>query len=108
MHRNLPREIRILSAERSHIRGMIDGIKPDALRQPRIQHWCVIGRIECAKSRSGSANALIAIHVEPNRIDSDRIAGLSPVDIERAGERIVAFGHRKSVAGLANSVAKAI
>src|SRR5207302_3715864 len=93
MQGNLHREIGIERLKRSGVRGVIDVIEPDALRQRRMQHGSVIGRIERAKSRSKRAHAGVAIHLQIENLDRQRVPWLRTFDEKWSSQGIVALHH---------------
>ena len=108
MQGNLHRELRIQRLKRSGIGRMIDGIEPDLLRQSRVQHGRVVGRIQRAEPRSQCADTLIAIHLKVKNLHRQRIPRLRPVDEEGSSQRIVARSHAERISRLLDGVTEAV
>ena len=73
-----------------------------------MNHWCVVGLVQCAEARSKGAYTLIAVHLQVEDLHRERVAGFSSFDVERAGERVVPLYQAQSVAGLLNGIAEGI
>ena len=108
MHGNRDGEIRIERLECGRVRGVIDGIEPDALGKRRMQHGGVVGLVDGAKSGSERAHARVAIDLQIENLDGERVAGLRTLDEKWPAQRIVAFDHAERVPGLLERVPKAV
>src|SRR4029077_19841514 len=90
------------------VRGMIDGIEPDALGKRRMQHGRVVGLVDGAKSGSEATYASVAINLQIENLDGERVAGLRTLDEKWPAQWIVAFDNAERVAGLLERVPKAV
>src|SRR5713226_1609289 len=90
------------------IAGVVDRIEPDFFRQRRMEHRRVIGFVEGPEAWRERADALIAVNLQVQNVDNQRVAGFRAFDEKRAGERIVSLDERKSIARILNRVAKTI
>ena len=108
MHGNPDGEIRIERLERGRVRGVIDGIEPDALGKRRMQHGGVVSLVDGAKSGSERTHASVAIDLQIENLDGERVAGLRTLDEKWPSEWIVAFDHAERVSGLLERVPKAV
>src|SRR5208282_1633119 len=108
MHGNLHREIGIERLEQRRVRGVIDVVKPDALGKRRMQHGRVVCLVNGAKSGSERAHARVAIDLQVENLDGQRVAGLRTLYEKWPGQRIVAFGHAERVAGFPERVPEAV
>jgi hypothetical protein len=73
-----------------------------------MQHGRVVGLVDGAKSRSERAHAGVAIDLQIENLDGQRVAGLRAFDIKWAGQRIVALDHAERVPGFLQHVAEAV
>ncbi len=108
MQRNLHGEIGVVCLKGGGVGGVIDVVVPDAFRQRRMQHGRVVGLIEGAEAGSEGADAGIAIDIERENLDGERVARLRAFNEKWAGQGIIALDHAEGVAGLAEDVAETI
>ena len=108
MQGNLDRKIGIERLERGGVGGVIDGVVPNALGQRGMQHGRVVGFIEGAESWSECADAGVAVDLQIENLDGERVARFRAFDKEWASEGIVALHHAECVAGLFEDVAETI
>ena len=90
------------------VRYVIDMIEPDFFGQRRVEHRRVVGLVERAKAGSERADAGVAIDLQIENFDSERVAGLGAFQVKRPGERVIAFYHAERVAWLFDGVAEAV
>ena len=95
MQRNFDFVIRIQSLEGSGVASMINRIEPDLLRQGRMNHRGVVGGVQRAKSRPQRAKSLVAINLQVQKLNNQRVAGFRTVDEERPRQWIVALDQRQ-------------
>src|SRR6202521_2446593 len=93
MHGNLDGEIRIERLECGRVRGVIDGIEPDALGKRRMQHGGVVGLVDGAKSGSERAHARVAIDLQIENLYGERVPGLRTLDEKWPAQPSCAFEH---------------
>src|SRR5262249_994611 len=109
MEREAHLEIRIERLKGRDIFLDVDRVKPDLLRQwLGFEHGCVMGGVSGAETRAEGSDALFGVNLQVQHTDDERIAWFRSVDVERAGQGIVALDQRKRIARLLQSVAEAI
>ena len=85
MQRKTHLEIGIERLKRSRIFLFVDRIEPNALGQwLRFKDWGVMGGIHGAETGRERADALLAIHLQIEDTNRERVAGLRAVDIKRS------------------------
>ncbi len=86
MQRDFHFVVRIEGLERRSIAGVIDGVKPDSFRQRRMEHRRVIRLVERPEAWSEGSETLVAINLQVENMDNQGVAGLSALNVKRAGE----------------------
>lgn len=73
-----------------------------------MEHGGVVGLAESTETRSECSNALIAVNLQIENVDDERVAGFGAFNEEWTGERIVAFREGERVTRLFDGVTEAI
>src|SRR5437899_2448024 len=109
MQREADFEAGVERLKRGRVFLFVDRIEPHALGPAvSVQHGGVVRGIDGAKTRGKRADTLLAIHLQVEDVNNERIAGLRTIYIKRTRKGIVAFNEGHAVAGLLQGIAEAV
>src|SRR5580698_3613924 len=108
MQRNLHFEPRIQRLKRRGVVRVIDRIKPNLLRQRRMQHRRVFRTIERSEVRAEFPDSLVSVHFQIEYLHHKRVSRLRAIDVKRPREGIVPLDQRHRVARLLDCIAETI
>ena len=109
MERNFHLVVGIEGLKRSGAARVVDRVKPDFLRQRFFfEHRRIMRGVYRSEIWRKRAYTLLAIDLQIEDMNNQRVAGFRIFNIEGTGERVISLGHAERIARLLDGIAKAI